>query len=181
MRAKLAYAAHERIETQRRNESERRKAVQTMADIVEHEANQAMERVAGDTDSIARQANGMAELTQRLSSSADSVTASAGNALANAQAVGAASEELSASIHEIASQIGRAAHVAQRAVDSGQKAQARIQSLSAAALQIDDVIRLIKTIAEQTNLLALNATIEAARAGEAGRGFSVVASEVKGL
>ncbi|MFL5284340.1 MAG: methyl-accepting chemotaxis protein [Rhodopila sp.] len=66
-------------------------------------------------------------------------------------------------------------------MDSGQKAQARIRSLSDAAVQIGDVIQLIRTIAEQTNLLALNATIEAARAGEAGRGFGVVASEVKGL
>ncbi|WP_158258578.1 methyl-accepting chemotaxis protein [Rhodopila globiformis] len=181
MRARLAYAVHERIETQRRNEEERRKAVQDMADIVEREANHAMEQVASETDSIAQQANGMAELTQRVSSSADSVTESAGHALANAQAVGAASEELSASIQEIASQIGRAAQVAQRAVDSGQKAQARIRSLSDAAMQIGDVIQLIKAIAGQTNLLALNATIEAARAGEAGRGFSVVASEVKGL
>jgi aerotaxis receptor len=123
----------------------------------------------------------MADLTQRVSSSAESVTESAGHALANAQAVGAASEELSASIQEIASQIGRASQVAQRAVDSGQKAQARIRSLSETAMQIGDVIQLIRAIAEQTNLLALNATIEAARAGEAGRGFSVVASEVKGL
>jgi aerotaxis receptor len=181
MRARLAYARFERIEIERRAQVERRNAVQEMAEHVERDAGHAMERVATETAEMARQADGVAEMTQRVSSNAHNVTDAASQALANTQAVGAAAEELSASIQEIAAQIRRATGVAQRAVSDGERAQHQIKSLSEGAVRIGDVVQLIRAVAGQTNLLALNATIEAARAGEAGRGFNVVASEVKSL
>ncbi|MGW1420926.1 methyl-accepting chemotaxis protein [Bradyrhizobium manausense] len=97
------------------------------------------------------------------------------------QAVAAAAEELASSVEEIGRQVHAANAIATAAVDHASKTDARINELSQAAERVGDVVRLITSIAERTNLLALNATIEAAKAGEAGRGFAIVASEVKAL
>jgi methyl-accepting chemotaxis protein len=88
---------------------------------------------------------------------------------------------MSSSISEISRQVQTSSKIANDAVRQAAKTDHRIGELSRAADRIGDVVKLITAIAEQTNLLALNATIEAARAGEAGKGFAVVASEVKQL
>ncbi|WP_051228499.1 methyl-accepting chemotaxis protein [Pleomorphomonas oryzae] len=97
------------------------------------------------------------------------------------QAVAAASEELSASIGEIGRGINQSHQISTQAVGEAREAASTVGDLAVTAEKIGEVIQLIDSIASQTNLLALNATIEAARAGEAGRGFAIVAAEVKNL
>lgn len=99
----------------------------------------------------------------------------------NVEDAASAAEELFQSIAEIGRRLSQTAEVVRIAVGESQVTNQGINTLVQAAQKIGDVIKLIRKIAEQTNLLALNATIEAARAGEAGRGFAVVASEVKSL
>jgi methyl-accepting chemotaxis protein len=129
-------------------------------------------------EGAARSLAGTAETAQHRSST---VATAAAEASMNVQSVAMASEELGCSVSEIARQVQDSSKIAADAVKQAQSTDARIAELSHSASRIGDVIKLITAIAEQTNLLALNATIEAARAGEAGRGFAIVAQEVKAL
>jgi methyl-accepting chemotaxis protein len=136
-----------------------------------------------------RGAAGRLESTSsQLNSAADAVSAEAntakervGDAAGNVTAAAGSVEELAASIAEIAAQACKSTEVARRAVSEADRTVNTMNELGRAATRIGEVIGLIQAIAGQTNLLALNATIEAARAGESGRGFSIVASEVKVL
>jgi methyl-accepting chemotaxis protein len=135
------------------------------------EASGGLERTAGEMTSV----------SSDTSTQATEVAASAQQASANVAAVASAAEELSGSISEIGRQVHESARISNEAAEKSRNTNAKVRDLAASADRIGEVVTLIQAIAEQTNLLALNATIEAARAGEAGKGFAVVASEVKNL
>jgi methyl-accepting chemotaxis protein len=191
--AKTVNVIRENAEQKARDEAEAKTrqdqiaAEQRKADMIrlandfEGAVGEIVETVSSASTELEASAGTLTSTAERSQELTTMVAAASEEASTNVQSVASATEELSSSVNEISRQVQESARMASEAVGQARTTNDRVSELSKAAARIGDVVELINTIAEQTNLLALNATIEAARAGEAGRGFAVVASEVKAL
>jgi methyl-accepting chemotaxis protein len=146
----------------------------TELSAVSTETAHSVQTISGKTTAVAAAA-------EEASASTMTMSLNISNASSNLESVASATEEMSSTISDLASNSAKARAVSEEANRQAQAVSQAMLGLGKDANEIGKVTETIMAISSQTSLLALNATIEAARAGAAGKGFSVVASEIKEL
>ena len=164
-----------------REQEQRRSTIEAAIAAFRPTAERLLGSVGASASAMRATAAALFGFSEQTTTRADSAVQAFQTTSINVDSAAGATDELSHSIAEISRQLTQTGSIVSHATEEARQTDDQIAGLAAGAQKIGDVVKLIRDIAGQTNLLALNATIEAARAGESGRGFAIVASEVKSL